>query len=221
MIKTKIKKAIAIASISALAATTLGSTFAANIGTASINGGASNNVVWDDTFPGTATGSIWGVVVTAQVLPTLNMVISTGAIDLGILTAGSEASGSLDIEVGTNAANGLTITARSGSGWLTSTSDNTIQINSLPDDGNAESYTFASTALAIDSTVDGFATTGDLTELEVNENATEHKIYSTNKPELDDATNADVAFTVAATSNAQTAAGDYEDTITFTVTGNF
>jgi hypothetical protein len=87
MIKTKIQKAIAIASIAALSATTLGSTFAANIGTASINGGASSNVVWDDTFPGTATGTVTGIIVTAQVLPTLNMVISTGAIDLGILTA--------------------------------------------------------------------------------------------------------------------------------------
>jgi hypothetical protein len=38
MIKTKIKKAIAIASIAVLTATTLGSTFAANIGTTSING---------------------------------------------------------------------------------------------------------------------------------------------------------------------------------------
>jgi expansin (peptidoglycan-binding protein) len=87
MIKTKIKKAIAIASIAALAATTLGSTFAADIGTASISGGATTNVVWDDLFPGTATGTVSGIVVTAQVLPTLNMVVSTGAIDLGILTA--------------------------------------------------------------------------------------------------------------------------------------
>jgi len=221
MIKTKIQKAIAIASIAALAATTLGSTFAANIGTASINGGASSNVVWDDTFPGTATGTVTGIVVSAQVLPTLNMVVSTWAIDLWILTAGLEANGSLDIEVGTNAANGVSISARSWSGGLTNTTDNVLQINDLTVDGIAESYTFASSALAIDSTVAGFTTTGDLAALEVNNNTTEHTIYSTNKPELDDATNADVAFTVAATSNAQTAAGDYEDIITFTVTGNF
>ncbi len=220
MIKTKIKKAIAIASIAALAATTLGSTFAADIGTASISGGATTNVVWDDLFPGTATGTVSGIVVTAQVLPTLNMVVSTGAIDLGILTAWVEANGSLNIEVGTNAAAGVTITARSGSGWLTNTTDNALQINSLAADGIAESYTFTSAAGAIDSTVIGFATTGDLAALEVNSNTTEHTIYTTNKPEQDDGANADVAFTVAATSNAQTAAGNYEDTITFNVTGN-
>ncbi|MFK7780478.1 MAG: hypothetical protein QM490_05090, partial [Candidatus Gracilibacteria bacterium] len=164
---------------------------------------------------------IGGVIVTAQVLPTLNMVISTGAIDLGILTAGVTSTGGLDIEVGTNAGNGVAITARSGSGGLTSTSDNSVQINSLTDDGNAESYTFSSTALAIDSTVIGFNSTGDLGTLEINDNALEHVIYATNAPELDDATNFDVAFNVAATSNAQTAAGDYQDIITFTVTGNF
>jgi hypothetical protein len=128
MTKTKIKKVIAIASIAALSLTTIGSTFAANIGTASISGGASSNVVWNDSFPGTATGTVAGVIVTAQVLPTLNMVISTGAIDLGILSSGIESTGGLDIEVGTNAANGVTITARSGSGGLTNTSDGTTKI---------------------------------------------------------------------------------------------
>ena len=87
MIKTKIKKAIALACIVALTATSLGSTFAANIGTASIDGGASSSVVWDDTFPGTATGTVTDVIVTAQVLPTLNMTLSTGSIDLGTLDA--------------------------------------------------------------------------------------------------------------------------------------
>ena len=223
MIKTKIKKAIAIASIAALAATTLGSTFAADIGTASIDGGATSNVVWDDTFGNmaNATGSVNNVIVTAQILPTLNMVVSTGVIDLGILTAGIESNDSLDIEVGTNAANGVTITARSGSGWLTNTSDNTLQINDLVVDGIAESYTFTSATGAIDSTITGFESTVALTTTEVNENTSEHAIYSTNKPEQDDGAAADVTFTVAATSNAQTAAGNYEDTITFTVTGNF
>lgn len=221
MIKTKIKKAIAIASIAALTATTLGSTFAANIGTASITGGASSNVVWDDTFPGTATGTVTDVIVTAQVLPTLNMVVSTGAIDLGTLIAGVESTGSLDIEIGTNAANGVTITARSGSGGLTNTSDTSLQINDLTTDGIAESYTFASKANTHDSTVTGFTQSSDYAAVEVNSNATENEIYSTNKPEQDDGANADVSFIVAATSNAQTAAGNYQDTITFTVTGNF
>ncbi len=228
MTKTKIQKAIAIASVATIAATSslggvLNNTFAAVIGTGSVAGTSSfdSSVNWDDTFPGTATGVVSGIVVTAQVLPTLNMVISTGAIDLGSLTAATPSNGSLDIEIGTNAANGVNITARSGSGWLTNTSNSSIQINSLATDGIAESYTFASTAGAIDSTVTGFATTGNLSAVEVNNNTTEHTIYTTNAPEQDNATNADVTFTVETTSNAQTAAGNYQDTITFTVTGNF
>ena len=147
MIKTKIKKAIALAGIATIAATSslggvLNNTFAATIGTGSVAGTATfdSSVVWDDTFPGTATGTVSRIVVTAQVLPTLNMVISTGAIDLGTLESGTESNGSLDIEVGTNAANGVTITARSGSGGLTNTSDNSLQINDLVTDGVAESY---------------------------------------------------------------------------------
>lgn len=218
MTKTKIKKVIAIASIAALSLTTMGSTFAANIGTASISGGATSNVVWDDSFPGTATGTVSDVVITAKVLPTLNMVISTGSIDLGTLLSGVESTGGLDIEVGTNAANGVTITARSGSGGLTNTTDGTTKIIST---NAGESYTYASTAQAHDSSVTGFVQSSNYSAVEVVNNTTEHTIYSTNKPEKDDATNSDVTFTVAATTTAETAAGDYQDTVTFTVTGNF
>jgi len=89
MIKTKIQKAIAIASVATIAATSslggmLNNTYAAVIGTGSVTGTSSfdSSVNWDDTFPGTATGVVSGIVVTAQVLPTLNMVLSTGSIDL-------------------------------------------------------------------------------------------------------------------------------------------
>jgi hypothetical protein len=149
------------------------------------------------------------------------MVISTGAIDLGTLNAWVESTGSLWIEVGTNAANGVTITARSWSGGLTNTSDNAIQINDLTDDWVADSYTFAATAWANDSTVSGYTQSSDYAAVEVDNNTTENTIYSTNKPEQDDNTNADVTFVVAATPNIQTAAWDYQDKITFTVTGNF
>ena len=223
MLKTKIKKAIAIASLAGIAATNLSSVYATNIGTATVTGapGLTQNIVWDNNFPGTASGSVTGVTVTAQVLPTLNMTLSTSTINLGTLVAGNPASGNVNIEVGTNAADGVTITARSGSGWLTNVDDNSIQINNLSADGIVESYTFASTANAIDSTVSGFTTTGDLTATQVNNNVTEHVIYTTNKPERFDNANADVTFTVSATSDAQTQAGTYQDVITFTVTGNF
>lgn len=226
MLKTKIKKAIALVSIAGMTATTLGTTFAAtNIGTGSVAGtGAFNSsVIWDDAFPGFATGSVSGIKVKAKVLPSLNMTISASEVNLGTLTAGVTASGTIDIEVGTNAKDGVNITARSGSGWLTNTANNAIQMNTLTTDGVAESYTytFASTANATDSTVAGFSSTGDLAATEVNNNSTEHVIYTTNKPEKLDFAVQDLTFKVAATSDAQTQAGDYQDTITFTVTGKF
>ncbi|MDD2907686.1 MAG: hypothetical protein PHH98_03520 [Candidatus Gracilibacteria bacterium] len=229
MLKTKIKKAIAIASIAGMTATTLGTslgtTFAATvIGSGSVAGtGAFNSsVIWDDAFPGFATGSVSGIKVKAKVLPTLNMTLSASEVNLGTLVAGVPASGTIDIEVGTNAKDGVSITARSGSGGLTNLANNSVQMNNLSTDGIAESYTFASNANAIDSTVAGFVnTTGNLASTEVNNNSTEHVIYTTNKPEKLDFAVQDLTFTVAATADAQTQAGDYEDTITFTVTGKF
>lgn len=222
MIKTKIKKAAAIAAIAALSATTLGGAYAATtIGQATVTGNAAldQNIVWNDTFPGTATWVVSGIIVTANIAPTLNMSISADTIALGLLTPGVEASGTVNLEVGTNAVSGVQITARSGSGGLTNTSDNSIQLNSLTTDGNAESYKFSSTH-TVDSTVTGFTSTGDLTALEVNDNTTEHQIYLTNKPEITDGAD-DITFTVATTANAQSTAGDYQDEITFTVVGNF
>lgn len=224
MIKTKIKKVLATLALTAIATATLGSTYAATqIGTGSVTGdaGFDTAIIWDDSFPGTASGSVSGIVVTATVDPTLNMELSTGAIDLGTLVAGTPSTGTLDIEIGTNAANGVSITARSGSGGLTNTSDNSIQINDLTTDGNAESYKFQS-AIGVegsDSTVTGFTESATL-DSEVDNNSTEHTVYTSNKPQNTTGLN-DIVFTVEATSNAQTAAGNYQDTITFTVTGNF
>ncbi|MDF1682794.1 MAG: hypothetical protein P1U46_03645 [Patescibacteria group bacterium] len=119
MLKTKTKKILAIASLIALAGTSFATTFAAsNIGTTGVTGTGAfdGNVVWDDTFPGTATGTVSGITVTAQVLPTLNMTLSAASVDLGTLLAGTPSNGTIDIEVGTNAANGINITARSSSG---------------------------------------------------------------------------------------------------------
>ncbi len=220
MLKTKIKKAFAVAWITAITMTNFANVFAAtNIGVAGVQGQAAfdSNVVWDDNFPGTATGTVSGVQVTASVLPTLNMTLSDSVIALGNINPGTAESASIDIEVGTNAANGVTITARSANGGLVNTSDNSIVINNT----NGDNYTYASTANAVDSTIGTFTSTGDLTATEVTDNTTEHKIYETNKPELDDNAVADVTFTVEVDVDAETPAGDYTDEITFTVTGNF
>jgi len=148
------------------------------------------------------------------------MEISTDKIDLGLLTAGNEASGNLDLEIGTNAVAGATITARSQSGGLSNITDNSVQINDLTTDGVAESYIFESALNApSDSTITGFSHSAALST-EIDENLTEHTVYTSNKPEATNGVN-DVTFTVKATSNAQTPAGSYEDHVTFTVTGNF
>ena len=224
MIKTKIKKAIALAGIAAITTASLGTAFAAQIGTGSVTGDASfdSPINWDGTYgnAGNASGSVSNILVTATVEPTLNMEISSGSINLWTLVAGTESTGSVNIEIGTNAADGVSITARSQSGWLTNTSDNSIQINDLTADGVAESYKFKSAIwAATDSTVSGFTQDASL-DTEVDNNTTEHTIYTSNKAQAKNGVN-DLVFTVAATADAQTPAWDYEDHITFTVTGNF
>jgi hypothetical protein len=229
MIKTKIKKITAIAIITTLIASTIGlvgfaTSYATQIGTGSVIDDSSydSDINWDDTFGNedNASGSVTNILIQATVVPSLNMEISTGSISLGTMQADIEATGSLDLEVGTNAANGVTITARSQSGGLTNTTDSSIQLNDLTTDGVTESYRFFSEINAdTDSTVSGFTQTADL-DTEVDDNATEHTVYTSNKPQSTNGVN-DITFTIKAKSDAQTPAGTYQDKITFTVTGNF
>ena len=224
MLQTKIKKALAIIAIPALASTSMSSTLATQIGTGTVTGsGAFDSPIdWNDIFGAgsEATGSVTDVKIRARVLPSLNMEISAEEIDLWDLTPGVAATGELDIEIGTNAVSGVAITARSQNAGLTNLLDATLQINDLTTDGVAESYTWGSTPIAAnDSSNPTFTATG-LTVLEVNDDTTEHTVYASTKPE---ATNAidDVKFEVETTINAETPAGLYEDFVTFTVTANF
>ena len=224
MIKTKIKKALAMAGIIAIGISTFGTALAVQIGTGTVTWDSTfdSPINWDGTYgnTGNASGSVSNILVTASVDPTLNMEISTGSINLGTLVANVESTWSLFIEIGTNASNGASITARSQSGGLTNTSDNNIQINDLTTDWVAESYKFYSQTWATtDSTVSGFTQDASL-NTEVNNNTTEHTVYTSNKPQRKDQVN-DIEFIVWATIDAQTPAGNYEDHITFTVTGNF
>lgn len=193
------------------------------IGTGSVVGDASFDAVidWNDTYTAaSASGQVTDILIKARVLPSLNMSISTAEIDLGDLSAGVASAGSLFLEIGTNAKSGVSITARSQSGGLTNTTDAAVQINDLTTDGVAESYTWASTPAATDdASSPAFAATG-LGALEVNDIVTEHVVYSTNKAEATNLVD-DVEFVVSATTTAETPAGEYEDFVTFTVTGNF
>jgi hypothetical protein len=227
MLQTKIKKILAIAAISALALTNVSYTGATQIGTGSVTGsGAFDTVIdWNDIFGtgSSASGSVTDIKIKARVLPSLNMEISAAEIDLGDLTPGVAGTGSLDIEIGTNAVSGVTITARSQSGGLTNTTDSAVFINDdngPSTDGIAESYTWGSTPNGTDdSSYAAFAATG-LASTEVNDDSTEHTVYNSNNPEATAAIN-DVKFEVEATTVAETPAGLYEDFVTFTVTANF
>lgn len=224
MSKTKTQKVIAAAALFAVGVANFGAVSAATqIGTGSVvgSGAFDSAVMWNDAFPGTATGTVSNIIIKARVLPSLNMAISATEINLGDLEAGVTASGGLFLEIGTNAKSGVSVTARSQSGGLSHTTEAGVQINDLTTDGLAESYTWKSVKnVTEDSSSPSFAATDMATAVEVNNNATEHAIYTTNKGEATNLVD-DVEFRVAATSSAETPAGNYEDKVTFTVTGNF
>ncbi len=219
MRKTNIRNALAILTLSVIA---FNSAYAVQVGTWSVSWTNSYDSVidWDWNTPWSATGSVNGIAITANVLPILNMVISTGAINLGTLSSLSYATWSLDIEVGTNAGMWVNVTAKSGTGWLRSASNGSV-INSLSDDWITESYRFSSALnAASDSSITWYSQVANL-DTEVTDNTTSHTLYQTTKPETSSWIN-DVTFFVTAKINDQTSAwGDYQDTVTITVVWNF
>lgn len=188
-------------------------------GTVQGSGALTTNINWNDTFPGTASGTINGIIVRGRILPTLNMVISgSGLIDLGNMTSTTASSGSVSIEIGTNAANGASVTAYSASGGMVNLSDSNVVINNLSADGFADSYKFITALGTSDSTAPGFTQSGSVNQ-EVN-STSPVTLYTSNKPQNLTGVN-DFTFTISAQPNAQTAAGDYQDKVVVTVTGNF
>lgn len=213
---------VVLASISLASHGIMTGVSAAPIGTGTVVGsGALTTVInWNDTFVGSsASGTINGIVVTARVLPTLNMTISgSGVMALGNLSSTVASTGSVQIEVGTNAINGASVTARSSSGGLVNTSSGSVVINSLTTDGFADSYKFISAVAATDSTAPGFTHSGSL-NTEIN-NTTPVTLYTCTRPQP--LTNVDdFTFSVTAQPNGQTPAGDYRDVVQVTISGNF
>jgi hypothetical protein len=102
---------------------------------------------------------------------------------------------------------------------MTNIASGSIIINSLAVDGAADSYRFISAISSSDSTYPGFSHTATL-DTEVANNTTNHTLYSSTRPQPLTGVN-DFTFSVVAQPNAQTPAGDYADTVTITVTGNF
>jgi hypothetical protein len=198
---------------------------ATQIGTGSVtgSGGLAAPVDWNDTFTtGSATGIINGLYVKARVKPVLNMVVSgSGLIDLGDLVDTAYSSGTVDVEIGTNAVNGASATARSTNGGLQNLSSPTTYVNSLSADEVVDSYMFTSVLNASeDSSYTAFAQSASLST-EVNNSSTSHTIYTSNKPQVLSPTTDDFSFTVSAKPSIETPAGNYADVVVVTVTGNF
>jgi hypothetical protein len=196
-----------------------GASAATNIGSGTVvgSGGLTQNVVWNDTFPGTATGTINGLVVKAKIQPTLSMVISgSGEIDLGTLSSSSYSTGTVNIEIGTNASAGASVTAKSTNGGLKNGTD---FINSLTADGVADSYKFSSALVAATDSAFAITQTASLST-EVNNTTTSHTLYSSNRPQALTGVD-DFSFSVSAKPDAQTPAGNYTDIIQVSVVGSF
>ncbi len=198
---------------------------ATNIGTGSVvgSGALSAPVVWNDTYTtASATGIVNGLSVTARIAPVLNMVITgSGVINLGTLSSASASSGAVNIEIGTNAVNGASVTARSTNGGLQNASNASVYINDLTADEVADSYKFLSTLVAADdSSYASFAQASSL-NTEVNNNTTNHILYTSNKPQVLSPTTDDFSLTVSAQPSIETPAGNYADTVVVTVSGNF
>lgn len=142
----------------------------------------------------------------------------SGVISLGNLSSTVAATGSVNIELGTNALNGASVTARSTNAGMTNTSSGAVVINSLAADGATDSYKFISSAAATDSTYPGFSQVATL-NAEVNSTAIQ-TLYTSTRPQPLTGVD-DITFSITAQPNAQTPAGDYSDLVVVTVSGNF
>jgi hypothetical protein len=195
------------------------------IGTGSVvgSGALTSPVNWNDTYTtASATGTINGIVIKARIKPVLNMVVTgSGVIDLGDLSSTAYASGSVNVEIGTNAVNGASATARSTNGGLQNASNATVYINDLTADEVADSYKFNSAIVAADDSSYASFTQAATLNTEVNNNTTNHTLYTSNKPQVLSPTTDDFSLTVSAQPSIETPAGEYSDVVVLTVTGNF
>jgi hypothetical protein len=146
-------------------------------------------------------------------------VSGSGTISLGNLSSSTSATGTVSIEIGTNALNGASVTARSTNAGMTNSSSGNIVINSLVADGAADSYKFITAINSSDSTYPGFSHASTL-DTEVNNSSTNHTLYTSTRPQPLTGVN-DFDFSIVVLPNAQTPAGDYSDIVVITVTGNF
>ena len=159
--------------------------------------------------------------VTGIVLPVLQFELEATSKDFGVLTT-SYGAVSTGVEVGTNAVNWVTVTAKSINGGLNSAAvGHTIGLTGNDTLYSNESYQFQSQVGTTDS-VSGASIAG-VVYTTVNTANQVVTVYTADKPQnFDTAGGYDTDFGAQIRIAASTpAATDYSDTIVFTATGNF
>ncbi|MDD2565680.1 MAG: hypothetical protein PHZ26_02030 [Candidatus Gracilibacteria bacterium] len=208
-----IKKIIAGASV--LSLLVMSTSFAATF-TGTITGGQNTSVdinsTWDGTSTPTGTTASGSdtVLVTAQVTPTLTMNISSGAIAFGTLNPGTPKTESLNLTTATNAELGITI-GMDSNGLESATK----YIGTY----GATASSGATTDLTDFYKVDSITNSGGTTPLSTPTDVAANQTILTTSNVFQ--SNAITAVNLTALAGAQTEAGNYGDTLTFTVTGNF
>lgn len=191
--KTLLKKVVALTALAALV--TINSAYAA--GGLSLTGSTTNLTLTGNTATisgSTATGEL-AVTVSATVLPTLTFDLSSSTLALGDLTIGSYTSTGLTYTGVTNAQGGMSVTLKS----LNYLKDGTNVIGDGSQAGTA--YKFATGGL-IDNGI-AFDTTNQALDSRSSNGSIGGNLQ------------------IGALIDANTIAGNYTDTLTFTVTGNF
>lgn len=159
-----------------------------------------------------------GVTVSATVAPILTMDVSSTSLNLGALTSAGYSSQTLDLEIGTNAIGGATVTAASANGALVG-SGTSHQLNTVDGTLPGQSYQIGSVAdVGVADLRTGSART-DLVLTEIIDGSAKN-VYVVDGPERADAT-ADAVVTIQAQSDDATPADSYSDVVTLTVSATF
>lgn len=208
--KTNVKKVVAVASVAALI--TMNSAFANQIGTWSYS---STGLTAPINYNSGSLQASWSlnVQVSATVLPTLTMNLSKNSLEFWNLVVNQTGSVDLDVTTATNAAEGIIVSVASN--WLRTwnTANDFVIWNKIS--GDAELQTTQSDDFyKISSTTSASGATLALQDVAASNNKV---LDAGNVAESNSTTNVVLSTKIG----AQTEAGNYTDTLVFTVTGQF
>lgn len=208
--KTNVKKVVAVASVAALI--TMNSAFANQIGTWSFLTWSGTPTAINLNWSGTVASWSLDVQVSATVLPTLNMVLEKNSLEFWDLVVSQTGSVDLDVTTTTNAAEGIVVSVASK--WLRTwnTANDFVIWNNIS--GESEALTTQlDDFYKISSTTWNGGTPLSLQDVA----ATNTVLDAGNVAQSNTTTNVVLSTKIG----AQTEAGNYTDTLVFTVTGQF